>query len=275
MTRHIAESSQHANPATSEPQAANLDAFLIESKYCDVSHPSIQELAQRLTGGVVGEVSRARVIFEWVRDEIRYVIPHDWSMTASETLAARIGSCTNKANLLVALLRAVGIPAAYEVLRVRGKFYLGPVWVPMLQQLCDDVSCHVRAAVFLDGRWLKCDTTNDSNLTHAIAHMNSPSEQAVFDGEHDAVSFIHPDNVLGSLGLMPNGDPILGKRTTKPPIFFTIINRFLEMGRELGAAYRGPVAEIEPIFHAWLQERYPAEYAQFYAALGDVQRAAA
>jgi hypothetical protein len=235
------------------------------------------------------------------------VIPHDWSQKASETLATRMGSCTNKANLLVAMARVVGIPAAYEVLRVRGKHYLGPIWIPMLQDICDEVSSHVRAALFLDGRWMKCDPTNDSELSEAIGHLNPPSAQAVFDGVNDATSFLAPENMLGSLGLMPDGDRILGKRTDKPPIFFTVINCFLEMGRELGPtshdelgpashgelgpashgelgrashgelgrACNGDVGAIQSIFDAWMRERYPAEYYEFVATVRREQRAAA
>ena len=274
MTKSIAPSSPNAAPAGTS-QAASLEPFLMESKYCDVSHPAIQELALRLVDGIDDPVARARAIFEWVRDEVRYVIPHDWSQTASETMETRMGSCTNKANLLVALARAVGIPGAYEVLRVRGKHYLGPVWIPMLQDICDEVSCHVRAALFVDGRWIKCDPTNDSDLSESISHLNRPSEQAIFDGVNDATSFIAPENVLGSLGLMPNGDPILGKRTEKPPIFFTLINRFLEMGRELGPHYHGPVEAIQAIFETWIAERYPADYREFLATMNRAQRAAA
>lgn len=275
MTRSTPPSSPNASPASETSKAASLEPFLEETKYCDVSHPDIEELALRLIDGIDDPVARARVIFEWVRDEVRYVIPHNWSQTASETMAMRMGSCTNKANLLVALARAVGIPGAYEVLRVRGKHYLGPVWIPMLQDICDEVSCHVRAALFVDGRWIKCDPTNDSNLSESITHLNPPSEQAVFDGVNDALSFIAPENVLGSLGLMPNGDPILGKRTEKPPIFFTLINCFLEMGRELGPGYHGELDAIQSIFETWMEARYPAEYREFLATMGRAQCAAA
>jgi hypothetical protein len=136
-------------------------------------------------------------------------------------------------------------------------------------------SCHVRAALFLDGRWIKCDPTNDRNLTEAIAHLNPPSGQATFDGVNDATSFIAPENVLGSYGLMPDGDPILGKRTEKPPICFTIINCFLEMGRELGPDYRGELEAIQSLFDAWMRTRYPAEYDEFLTTMHRAQRAAA
>lgn len=275
MSRPITQFPSKADAAPHEARDASMEPFLMETRYCDVSHPDIQELALRLTAGVGEPVARARAIFEWVRDQVFYVIPHDWSQKASETLASRMGSCTNKANLLVAMARAVGIPAAYEVLRVRGKHYLGPVWIPMLQDVCDESACRVRAALFLDGRWMKCDPTNDSELTEAIGHLNPPSGQAVFDGVNDALSFLAPENVLGSLGLMPDGDPILGKRTDKPPIFFTIINCFLEMGRELGPAYHGELDAIQGIFEGWMRERYPAEYYEFVVTVRREQRAAA
>ncbi len=235
------------------------DRYCIETEYCDVSHPEVQALALELTAGLDSTVEQVRALFNWVRDEIKYVISHDWSLKASETLAVREGCCTNKANLLIALLRAVGIPAAYELLRVRGKFYLGPAWIPMLKDLCDDISAHVRVTVYLNGRWMKCDPTNDSVLSESVSHFNPTAGRAIFDGENDALSFVDPDHVLGIMSPISDGDPILGKRTRKPAIFFQMFNRFLEFGREHGACYHGALEPIESMFQAWMQYTHPGE----------------
>ncbi|MDQ3357003.1 MAG: transglutaminase-like domain-containing protein [Actinomycetota bacterium] len=65
-------------------------------------------------------------LYRFVRDEIPYAFG-PWGVRASQTLAQGTGTCTNKANLLVALLRAAGIGAAYGVLRVDTQHYFGPI----------------------------------------------------------------------------------------------------------------------------------------------------
>jgi transglutaminase-like putative cysteine protease len=95
-------------------------AFLQPSLYCDWQHPAIQQLMRNLTTHARSERDAARELFTWVRDHILFRVGH-WNATASDTLAEREGTCSNKANLMVALARASGIPAAYYVQKVRGR----------------------------------------------------------------------------------------------------------------------------------------------------------
>jgi transglutaminase-like putative cysteine protease len=71
--------------------------YLEETRFCDTGHPEIEKIDK-------SEYS-VRAFYR-VRDNTRYYVGQI-SETASETLARRRGSCTNKANLLVALLRAM------------------------------------------------------------------------------------------------------------------------------------------------------------------------
>ncbi len=73
----------------------------------------IRALARHLTADAGSEREAAVRLFDFVRDEIPYRFG-PWGLCASETLARGEGSCTNKANLLVALLRAAGTAAAYR-----------------------------------------------------------------------------------------------------------------------------------------------------------------
>jgi transglutaminase-like putative cysteine protease len=117
---------QVANPLTSEPhlfltsfptyQAA---AQAYEARAIDkhVVTPQIQALADRLTKGHVGTQARARAIYNWVSQNIRYVavyfgagavVPHP----ASDILANRYGDCKDHATLLQTLLKAAGIESS-------------------------------------------------------------------------------------------------------------------------------------------------------------------
>lgn len=76
--------------------------------------PAIAELARALTAGLEDQRAKASALYDWVRDNIRYVavyvgdggvVPH----AASIVLANRYGDCKDHAVLLEAMLSAVGI----------------------------------------------------------------------------------------------------------------------------------------------------------------------
>jgi transglutaminase-like putative cysteine protease len=115
-----------ANPLTSEPHLFvtsfpnyQVGAQAYEARAADKHSitPEIQALADRLTKGRVGTEARARVIYNWVAQNIRYVavyfgaggvVPHP----AAEILANRYGDCKDHATLLQTLLKAAGIESS-------------------------------------------------------------------------------------------------------------------------------------------------------------------
>ena len=110
-------------PRCGEP---HLPPFLLPTTICDSTHPDVVALSKRLIP--TGNTSAARAaatVRTWVRQNIRYVL-RDKAERASETLAAREGMCTNKANLQVALLRAAGIPAGYVLAHITKEAFAGP-----------------------------------------------------------------------------------------------------------------------------------------------------
>jgi len=122
--------------------------FLEASYYCDAFEPSVQSMAFSIVGEIQGDKAKAVKLFYWVRDNILYSVGN-WNKKASETLRHRLGTCTNNANLLVAFLRAVGIPAGYRVLRVKGQEYFGPITPPSLRHRIGVNTIHAHAYVFL------------------------------------------------------------------------------------------------------------------------------
>ena len=88
----------------------NLESFLQETEYCDCNHPVIKKLTEDFRSRYSNQRDLAVALFHFVRDDILYRVGL-WNKKASETLDEKTGVCTNNANLLVALLRSVGIPA--------------------------------------------------------------------------------------------------------------------------------------------------------------------
>ncbi|RFU48074.1 DUF3857 and transglutaminase domain-containing protein [Paraburkholderia sp. DHOC27] len=120
-----------------------------------MSDPAIVQLAQSLTAGTSDPREKARLLYDWVRLNIRYValflgetaaIPHK----ASDILRNRYGDCKDHVALYTALLKAVGIKSEAVLLNL-GPYYVLPdvpgygasainhaiVWIPELKQFAD------------------------------------------------------------------------------------------------------------------------------------------
>lgn len=90
--------------------------YLAASDVVDWGDSAVQERALELTAGIPSDVEQARVLFEWVRDQISHTADagrEEVTLSASQVLEAGTGLCYAKSHLLAALLRAVGIPAGF------------------------------------------------------------------------------------------------------------------------------------------------------------------
>ena len=179
--------------------------YLSETKFCDYRHPCIRRLADELFTEIKDDRGRAVAVFNWVRDEICYRFDY-WAVKASQTAQKRYGMCANKANLQIALLRHLGIPAGYHVLRIK-KEVLRPITEPEIFDLTRPITTHVFCAVWLDGRWISADSTVDGKLFEA-AYRDYPGWRYVdWDGSFDYE--IDRSFVVEDLGISPNIDRYL------------------------------------------------------------------
>ncbi|MCK0471736.1 transglutaminase family protein [Halalkalibacter sp. APA_J-10(15)] len=98
------------------PEVSKLDLYVQEIDCCNYLHEDIQAKIAELFSSVKSDVEKAKVAFEFVRDEI----DHSWDIQAtdvtcraSEVLEQKHGMCFAKSNLLAALLRGAGIPTGF------------------------------------------------------------------------------------------------------------------------------------------------------------------
>ena len=70
--------------------------------------------AKSLTSGLSSVKAKANAIFKFVRDEVTYSYYSDSKKGAAKTLSSRSANCCDKANLIVAMCRSVGIHARYS-----------------------------------------------------------------------------------------------------------------------------------------------------------------
>jgi len=161
------------------------DEYLQPSVLCDFDCSSgIRARALELTRGCRSREEMFRRVYAAVK-ELPYGL-EDWDVPASETLVRGWGMCSGKTNLLVALLRSLGIPARYRVYRIKGEVSL---WGKVTggDDLARQMGAapveqdHVDCEVWL-GEWQACDPSRDTPMERGMEALGIPLErQAVLD----------------------------------------------------------------------------------------------
>lgn len=249
--------------------AGPFEAFLRPTRFCTAAHPLIVERARIVADGETSESKIAAALFEWVRDSLQYTVGN-WNHRAWETVLAGEGTCSNKANVLVALLRAAGIPAGYRVMSVDATRYFGicvPSWVC---QGFSKASVHVYVCAYLGGRWVKCDPSDDRLLCEGIGHLNPVSRLVEFDGENDAVMPFSPEHVHSDEGVFPSIDGLLSKDMKAHSAQVEVMNLALRYARLMGRAY-ADVPSIQAAFLEHVHTEWPDLLERFAASLGSTR----
>ena len=87
-----------------------MNNYLKETKILNYSDSTIINLVNSRKWQTLDSVNKVKAIYNFVRDEIKFGYNLSDEITASEVLKDGYGQCNTKATLLMALLRAVGIP---------------------------------------------------------------------------------------------------------------------------------------------------------------------
>jgi transglutaminase-like putative cysteine protease len=240
-----------------------MQSFLSPTEYCDSEHARIRRAVRNILFATPAEPAAiARRCFHWVRDHIQYTLGLQ-GVTASETLLAGQGSCSNKANLLCALLRASGIPAGFLPMQVRTKEYFGPVSIPRLNRYVSEKSLHVHATVHLEGRWIRIDPSDDVRMNLGFFHLSPTCRLVEFDGSGDAMLALDPAHILETTDQpVPSIDDILRKKSRIPPQLMEVFNAYVDYLRRYGITVDS-VAEAEAAFFDWFRDTNPHAYEKF------------
>jgi hypothetical protein len=160
-----------------------MEKYLRCTEVIDCDSPVIKKKAIVLTKGLKTDKEKAIALFYFVRDNIKYN-PYDSAdryeySIASATLKRGYGLCFQKAAVLVAMCRALGIPARFGFADIRNH---------LLSQRFIDMMCgsnilvyHGFAEIYIDGKWVIATPAYDLGLCQKNGFM-----LVEFDGEHDA-----------------------------------------------------------------------------------------
>lgn len=137
--------------------SSSFGQFMKPTRNCPSTNSRIVSLANSLKGGSTYETMQK--IFYYVRNNVSYRMYYNTSKGALGTLSSKAANCCDQAHLLIALLRAAGIPAKYGHGRCR--FSSGNIYG------------HVFAYAYVNGKWLLVDPVSRAN------QINKPSWRAV------------------------------------------------------------------------------------------------
>ncbi len=243
----------------------DLKDFLKEDYYCDFSASNLQKVIKKFKAKNLNERELAVSLFEYVRDSIPYRFG-SWQKKASEVLEAGAGMCTNKAVLLIALLRGCGIPAGFGVLRVMGREYFGPIVPSFLKKRISKKSVHIYNYVYLRNKWIKCDASDDIDLSIKTSIFNPQSRLVEWDGIRDAMLNLDDSHIIEDKGPLSHIDDILAKKPrTATKVLLRMGNLYLSFLRENNKKIRDPI-QLETSFKQWVKKNYFLFYIFFVIA---------
>ncbi|MBA7646586.1 hypothetical protein ES703_54351 [subsurface metagenome] len=170
-----------------------VEKYLKPTAAIDCEHRSIKEKAQDLTKEPEKITEKAKSLFYFVRDEIKYnpYVPKHLAehFRASNTLSRGEGYCVQKAVLLAALARAAGIPARLGFAQIKNNL----LPEKMARKLGTNIlPYHGYAELYIDGSWVKATPAFDLKMCRENRII--PVD---FDGKNNAV--LHSHNQDGKL----------------------------------------------------------------------------
>ncbi len=160
-----------------------MDIFLQPTEFLNCDDESVREFAERNSAGATTEREKAVALYYAVRDGFHYnpyiLDLRREGLKAGDLLKRNRGYCVEKAVLLAAAARSVGIPSRLSFYNVQNHIATGK-----LEQILQTnvLVFHGAAEMFLDGKWLKTTPAFNKNLCR---YLNV--EPLEFDGSADSI----------------------------------------------------------------------------------------
>lgn len=126
--------------------------YLKETKLLNYNSADIQELVAKKKWQELADYQKIKEIYEFVQNDILFGYNVSDNLAANRVLADGFGQCNTKATLLMALLRAVGIPCRLHAFDVNKEFQQGAT-TGIISWLAPDFIIHTWVEVSYQKRW--------------------------------------------------------------------------------------------------------------------------
>jgi len=154
--------------------------YLQSTYFINSDAAEVVEYAQAITDGLSTSKEKAIALFYHIRDAFRYNPYHiTINMKATDILKKNFGHCVDKACLLAACGRAVGIPSRVGFGAVKN--HIGTARLEEILK-SDILAFHGYTEFFLDAKWVKATPAFNRELCEKLG-----VEPLEFDGENDCM----------------------------------------------------------------------------------------
>ena len=210
--------------------------LLKKTKLLDYDDCLIQSLIYERGRRDLPEYDAIGAVYHFVKDEILFGYNRCDTLTASEVLSDGIGQCNTKSTLLMALLRALGIPCRLHGFTVSKDFQKGAT-SGIVSFLAPSEIVHTWVEVLFQNRWIVLEgVIIDDGFLQSIKQMYRETKGifrmyaiAVDDFPNLAVdwtgkdTFIQSKAIVKDFGIFPDPDSFFSKHSQNLGILRTFL----------------------------------------------------
>ena len=132
------------------------EKLLISTNILNFDHPEIQSLISGRCWQELDEFNKIGAAYDFVKDEIKFGYNNSDDIPASEVLADGYGQCNTKSNLLMALLRGLGIKCRFHGFTIEQQLQKGAIPAYVFW-LAPKYIIHSWVEVYFNGRWVNLE----------------------------------------------------------------------------------------------------------------------
>lgn len=198
------------------------DKYLKETRMLNYNSDSIQKLVAIKKWNQLDEYNRIGAVYDYVRNKILFGYNSSDLLTAEEVLKDGYGQCNTKGTLLMALLRAVGIPCRLHGSEVSKYFQKGAT-SGLISKLAPERVVHTWVEVFHKDKWIALEGVITDEAYMQGVKKKCPDKTGAFKGYAVSVTDI------GNLDLNWKGEDLFVQNTSvvedygvfeSPDVFF-------------------------------------------------------
>jgi hypothetical protein len=198
------------------------DKYLKETRMLNYNSDSIQKLVAIKKWNQLDEYNRIGAVYDYVRNKILFGYNSSDLLTAEEILKDGYGQCNTKGTLLMALLRAVGIPCRLHGSEVSKYFQKGAT-SGLISKLAPERVVHTWVEVFHKDKWIALEGVITDEAYIQGVKEKCPNKTGAFKGYAVSVTDI------GNLDLNWKGEDLFVQNTSvvedygvfeSPDVFF-------------------------------------------------------
>lgn len=200
----------------------NEKTYLEETELIDYRSSEIQALVKGKAWMELSDYQKIKVAYEFVQNDIEFGYNEDDSLKASEVLKDGFGQCNTKGTLLMALLRALGIPCRIHGFYITKKLQHGAM-SGFVYLLAPKKIFHSYVEAKLDDHWYDLEGFILDKPYLKAVQRKFPNEKGYFLGygvgtcclENPPIEFnknntyIQKEGIIEDLGVFPSMDELL------------------------------------------------------------------